>query len=222
MRPEDVHIHRRDDYDLEFHIVGTSDTLLVKNYFGYYRRGTIERVNFADGTVWKLPELLEKARHVNGTDGDDMLYGYSDQDDILNGGKGNDRIEGRYGDDTYQFAKGDGADTIYDYRGNDTLTTDRLAQQVIFERRGNDLRVLFENSSDSITISKRYSKLNTAIETFQAADGSTISDTQVQQLIQAMASWSNDNGGLSWSQALATNPGDVQAIVAQYWHAPTA
>ncbi|PID30534.1 hypothetical protein CR983_02675, partial [Candidatus Saccharibacteria bacterium] len=184
--------------------------------------GAIERVTFADGTVWKLPELLEKARHVNGTDGDDRLYGYSDQDDVLIGGKGNDRLEGRYGDDTYQFTKGDGADTIYDHRGSDTLTTDRLAQQMIFERRGNDLRVLFENSSDSITISKRYSELNTAIETFQAADGSTISDTQVQQLIQAMASWSNDNGGLSWSQALATNPGDVQAIVAQYWHAPTA
>lgn len=63
---------------------------------------------------------------VNGTTGDDLLYG-GDEDDFLNGlsghdtlygGKGDDLLDGGENDDTYVFARGDGADTIEDRSSN--------------------------------------------------------------------------------------------------------
>ena len=54
------------------------------------------------------------------------------------------------------------------------------------------------------------------IEAFSAGN-SVISDTSVEQLIQAMATFSTDNGGISWEQALLDQPNDVHAIVAAHW-----
>lgn len=91
----------------------------------------------------------------------------------------------------------------------------------MFEQVGNSLQITSAGVSDSVSVGYWYSYNDYKIETIKASDGSTISNTQVEQLIQAMASWSSNNGGMSWSQALASNPQDVQAIVSQYWTAPT-
>lgn len=47
-------------------------------------------------------------------------------------------------------------------------------------------------------------------------DTSTLSNTQVEQLIQAMAGFTQDNG-MSWSQAIQDKPQDVQDILSQFW-----
>jgi hypothetical protein len=73
-----------------------------------------------------------------------------------------------------------------------------------------------------VSIGYWYSYNDYKVETIKASDGSTISSSQVEQLIQAMASWSSNNSGMSWSQALASNSQDAQSIVAQYWTTPTA
>jgi Ca2+-binding RTX toxin-like protein len=77
---------------------------------------------------------------LNGLAGADTLYGDAGND-ILNGGLGNDILWGMGGNDTYQFASGDGTDTLYTYEGNygfsgaDVLQfTNQTSTQVTFRR----------------------------------------------------------------------------------------
>ncbi len=158
---------------------------------------------------------------ISGGSGDDALYG-EDGNDVLDGGTGNDHLDGGYGDDTYIFSGTFGNDQINDYYGNDLVQFSDLGKDsLVFEQVGNALRITPGGSSDSVSIGYWYSYNDYKIETIKDASGNTISSSQVEQLIQAMASWSNDNNGMSWSQALSSNSQDVQNIVAQYWTAPT-
>jgi Ca2+-binding RTX toxin-like protein len=151
--------------------------------------------------------------------GTDTLDG-SDGNDVLTGGIDNDTLYGGYGDDTYVFATGDGQDVITEYNGADKVELNRGLLSVIFERTGNDLRVAMDGSTDSITVTSWYNSDSNKVETFEASDGSTITNTQIEQLIQAMASFSTDNG-MSWSQALDNQSSTAQSLIAQYWTAPT-
>ena len=90
---------------------------------------------------------------------------------------------------------------------------------VVFEHVNNDLRVRIPGSIDAITISSWYSGDNYKIETFKSATGSTITHTQIENLIQAMSSFQKDTG-MTWEQALTTQPSQVQAIVQEYWTVP--
>jgi hypothetical protein len=54
-------------------------------------------------------------------------------------------------------------------------------------------------------------------ETIQAGNGQTLLSTQVEQLIQAMAAFSANNGGITWDQAIDQQPAEVQTIVAASW-----
>jgi len=51
----------------------------------------------------------------------------------------------------------------------------------------------------------------------RAGNGSTLVDSRVDQLIQAMATFSAQNGGITWDQAIDQRPDDVQAILAANW-----
>ena len=56
----------------------------------------------------------------------------------------------------------------------------------------------------------------TQTEVIQAGNGQQLLNTQVDQLILAMASFSADSG-LNWEQALAQRPQDVQMVLAASW-----
>ena len=91
---------------------------------------------------------------------------------------------------------------------------------VVFERVNNDLHLRMPGSLDAITVSSWYSSDNYKIETFKSANGSVITHTQVDSLIQAMSSFQKDTG-MTWEQAVINQPTQVQSIVQQYWTAPT-
>ena len=55
------------------------------------------------------------------------------------------------------------------------------------------------------------------IEDLQAGSGQHLLNTQVDQLLQAMASFSQQSG-LTWDQALDQRPQDVQGVFAASWH----
>jgi Ca2+-binding RTX toxin-like protein len=288
-------------FDLELGIIGTNDKLTISSHFGGSEWGVdyatpgqeIEKIVFADGTIWDSTTILDKAHDLAGTTGDDSLfafgsdpltlhglagndyiggsidsdtlYGDADNDtlvgnngddslygntgddtlnggngsdilyggsssnssldddlignDILTGGADNDSLYGGYGNDLYVFGYGDGQDTIDDFGGSDQAQLNRDLLSVIFERVGDDLRVVMNGSTDSVTVSSWYGNTNNQVETFDAY-GSTISNTQIEQLIQAMASFSTDNG-MSWSEALDNQSATAQSVISQYWTAPT-
>lgn len=84
----------------------------------------------------------------------------------------------------------------------------------------NNLLITLQGTTDTLTVQSWYSGTARQTEVFQAQDGRTLLNTQVAQLIQAMATFSANNGGISWAQAIQDRPDDVQAILAAYWQSP--
>lgn len=134
--------------DLTLRVRGASDTMEIRNYFT--ADGTsgnqIERIVFADGTVWDVAEVIRRAMAstgesdlirgsatsdtVDGGDGDDLMYGNGGNDtlrgmtgaDSLYGGAGADVLSGGDHDDWVEA--GDGNDNILGDAGNDKLLGD--------------------------------------------------------------------------------------------------
>ena len=290
-----------DSANLELSIKNTNDKITVYRHFGYnyYNRYQetpdfqIEKVVFADGTIWDLETIHDKAHNISGTEsgdtyyasdqsaiifrglggndfitgsiandllygdggndtlrgnagndtlygdagndtlegnaGNDLLYGDAGNDtlegnagnDTLVGGTGNDRLEGGEGDDVYIFNKGDGEDRIFDANGlADEIRLGHESVDVVFERVNSSLRVRMPGSLDAITIDSWYNGDAYKIETFKSTDGNVITHTQIESLIQAMASFQNDTG-MTWEQALSEQPSQVRSIVQEYWTVPT-
>lgn len=140
---------------------------------------------------------------------------------LIDGDAGNDTLEGGEGDDVYIFSKGDGEDRIFDANGlADEVRLGHESIDVVFERVNSSLRVRMPGSLDAITIDSWYNGDAYKIETFKSTDGNVITHTQIESLIQAMASFQNDTG-MTWEQALSEQPSQVRSIVQEYWTVPT-
>ena len=172
---------------------------------------------------------------LDGGSGDDQLLGGAGNDvmtggsgaDQFTGGTGNDTLTGGSGNDRYHFARGDGQDTIIDsdpFPGNQDralfgATINPL--DLVINRQANDLRLTIHGSSDRITVQNWYVGTSNRIETIQAGNGQTLLSTQVDQLIQAMAGFTQQTG-LSWEDGIegdGTNQqqAQFQGILAASW-----
>jgi Ca2+-binding RTX toxin-like protein len=158
---------------------------------------------------------------LNGGAGNDTLDGGTGAD-TLDGGAGNDTLKGGVGNDLYLFGRGSGQDTINDY---DTTTgnNDKVKfggglnpLDLIFVKNGNDLKAQIYNSSDLLTVQNQNLGGAYQVEVFET-DGMRLISSYVGQLIQAMAEFSAQNSGMSWTQLIENRPQDVQMILAQYW-----
>lgn len=158
---------------------------------------------------------------ISGDDGNDTLIGQAGSD-TLGGGVGSDHLAGGTGDDAYVFGRGDGADTI----SEDDATVgnrDRLgfdptidSLDLILSRQANDLRVAIHGTSDQVAIENWYLGEAHQVETIQTGTGQALLNTQVDQLIHAMAAFTEQTG-LTWDQAIDQRPQDVQAVLAASW-----
>ncbi|WP_298025304.1 calcium-binding protein, partial [uncultured Campylobacter sp.] len=136
-----------------------------------------------------------------GGEGDDTLYGENDND-ILEGGAGNDRLEGGADDDTYVFGRGDGADTIYDYSGNDTIKfKEGISLKDLIVKRAQDiqhLEISIKGTEDKITINNAYNwngsyYNNGMIENFEFADGTKLSLSELEKQTMFKGTDANDS-----------------------------
>jgi Ca2+-binding RTX toxin-like protein len=167
---------------------------------------------------------------LDGGSGDDQLLGGTGTDslsggsgaDQFTGGTGNDQLTGGSGNDLYNFSRGDGQDTIIDqdpFSGNQDKALFGAGINpidLIISQQANDLRVSIYGTTDQLTIQDWYTSTNNQIETVQAGDGQQLLNTKVDQLIQAMATFGAQTG-LTWEQAIAQRPQDVQNILAASW-----
>ena len=122
------------------------------------------------GDESSLASYLQGDDYLDGGAGDDTLAGLGGND-TLNGGTGNDILEGGEGNDTYLFAAGDGADTLTEQSGTDTLVFDATldpAQMTASVDAGGNL-VIGYGLGDALTI---VGGLNGAIENIQTSAGS--------------------------------------------------
>ncbi len=153
-----------------------------------------------------------------GNTADNTLSG-GDGNDTLSGGQGHDTLVGGAGHDRFQFGRGDGQDLVSESSG----TADRLdftsginPVDLIISRSSDDLRIALYGSTDQVTVANWYGGAANQVETFQAGNGQQLVNTQVDQLIQAMAAFTQQSG-LSWEDAVAQRPQDVQAVLAASW-----
>ncbi len=167
---------------------------------------------------------------LNGGSGDDLLRGGAGNDSItggsgadqVTGGSGNDVLTGGSGNDVYMFARGDGQDTIIDsdpFAGNQDRTVFGSINplDLVISRQANDLRLTIHGTADSLVIQNWYVSASNQVEDVQAGNGQHLVNSQVDQLIQAMASFSQQSG-LTWDQAIDQRPQEVQTVLAASWH----
>ncbi|WP_150274585.1 calcium-binding protein [Paenibacillus tepidiphilus] len=127
VNPEEIEVLQSGE-ELWFQIRETGETVTVNRYLASMDN-QIERIEFADGTVWGQSDI-EARMTVKGTEnddaslkgahyhddriyglgGNDTLYGYAGKD-YLEGGSGNDTLIGGNGED--QLLGGSGEDRLY-------------------------------------------------------------------------------------------------------------
>lgn len=153
------------------------------------------------------------ATTVAGTAGNDTLAATS---------AGNEILVGNGGYDTYQFGRGDGVDTIKNGLSTNSGPSGELdlgvdADQIWVKRVGLNLQVDILGTNDKATIFDWYLNPTHQLQDIKTADGNMV-DTQLAQLVQAMATYTTANG---FNPATATQmPGDpaLQAAMAAAWH----
>ena len=113
-------IFRRTGSNLVIRTRQGDNSITVRNYFRIKAKENyqVDFIEFADGTRLNVQDI-KKLVQIS-TDGNDELHAYGDEDTVLNGGKGNDKLYGADGNDS--LIGGDGNDSIYGGAGNDVLT----------------------------------------------------------------------------------------------------
>ncbi|MBX8617208.1 calcium-binding protein [Pseudomonas cichorii] len=154
-----------------------------------------------------------------GDAGNDTLYGGTGND-VLNGGAGNDYLSGGDGSDTYEFGIGSGRDTISNYdTGSSTdvlqFGADVSLEDLWFRRSGNDLEVSIIDTNDKVLVSNWYAANDYQVDQFKTADGKTLLDSQVQNLVDSMASFGVDAG--AERNLTAAQQTQLEAVLAANW-----
>ncbi len=183
----------RNDSDLFLKVLGTEDWITVSGFFVEPAQ-RIERIEFADGTVWTTSTLLaakfvgtEGADSIFGTTGNDRIEGRGDSDylfgdtgaDTLDGGAGNDQLYGDTGNDIYLFDRGYGQDTINETSGSDTVrfAAGIAAADVFVWRDDTHYYIDLIGSDDRLTVGNWYSGSTYRIENVEFADGTVWNST---------------------------------------------
>ncbi|MGB3408012.1 MAG: tandem-95 repeat protein, partial [Jannaschia sp.] len=164
--------------DLTMRVAGTDDAVIFTDFLetqpflGYIN--LVERVVFGDGTEWSWLKLLQTFIDVKKTADDDLIYGF-DVADVLDGGAGDDRLEGLGGSDRYVYGAGYGDDVIFDAGGGfDQLIMDGYAlSDIEVSRTALDLIFTVRSTGQTITLENQYVRAGAqayAVELFQFAD----------------------------------------------------
>ncbi|MGY2173439.1 calcium-binding protein, partial [Pseudomonas gingeri] len=161
--------------------------------------------------------------------GNDFLNG-GEGDDVLDGGRGNDTLIGGEGSDTYVLRKGDGVDVINNYawsndpikgwgnNGKDTVvfSGDIASEHLWFRKDGTDLQISIIGSDDKAVLRNWYSDSAYHVSQFVSSDGKVLLDTQVQNLVDAMAGFGVQAG--SESSLTSDQRSQLDVVIAANWH----
>ena len=183
----------------------------------------IEEIHFDDGTVWTADDVRAMLVADASTDDDDTINGFDENNEVIEGGRGNDTLDGLGGSDNFIFRPGDGNDTITESVSGDGTDTLRLIgidpADLVVTKDGNDIVLSFAGSpADSIRL---VSQLGTysfgynatkVIEQVEFDDGTILSDTNLSDLaFQALATSGSDtiNGTKDAESLFLSNGNDT-------------
>jgi len=196
-----------DGYDV---IQGSAGDDVIRMY-NYSGTATVEKIDGGGGNDilagtgssdtldFSGTELVGIAM-IDGGAGNDAITG-SAGNDIIVGGKGTDNLRGGQGNDTYRMGLGDGADTLVenDATAGNTDVAEFLAgiqaDQIWLRHLGNNLEASIIGTADKLTVQNWYLGEQYHIEQFRTADGTLLLDSQVENLVQAMAAFAPPGAG---------------------------
>ncbi|EFL80249.1 RTX toxin protein [Actinobacillus pleuropneumoniae] len=209
---------RRVDNDLMLFGYHDTDSVTIKSFYNHVDY-QFDKLDFADRSITR-DELGKQGMALFGTDGDDNINDWGrnsvidagagndtvnggNGDDTLIGGKGNDILRGGYGADTYIFSKGHGQDIVYEDTNNDNRArdidtlkfTDINLSELWFSRENNDLIIKSLLSEDKVTVQNWYSHQDHKIENIRLSNEQTLVSTQVEKMVESMASFAQKHGG---------------------------
>jgi Ca2+-binding RTX toxin-like protein len=117
--------------------------------------------------------------------------------DTLDGGAGNDTLIGGLGNDTYLLGRGYGSDSLIENDASadnldvarflEGIEVDQLWFREVGKGKNKDLEVSVIGTDDRFVIERWYGGDAFHVEQFQTADGKVLLDSQVQNLVNAMA-----------------------------------
>lgn len=183
VNPEDIIVQRGPDYrDIKLIIADTGDSITIQLQNYAYSVGPpdhrIERITFADGTVWNDGTLRTKLFAAEATSGNDTINGFY-SGDTLHGGAGNDTLIGHGGGDVYLFNLGDGQDTIRTSPDYLWYPVDYVIfgagitlADLSFRRNGDALEISVIGTSDKLIAADHFG--NGHVDVFRFADGTSI------------------------------------------------
>jgi Ca2+-binding RTX toxin-like protein len=197
----------REDTDLVITDTLTGDTIRILGQFsgewagpmgsGYWPDKGVAEISFADGTAWDEIDIAKAASHADAAS--TTVTGTADNN-YLDGGAGNDRLEGQGDGDVYLFGPGYGHDTINDLEDNpfrsgfDVLTfkTGISVEDLSFSRDGDSDDVVITIGDDQLTIEDQFAATYTGvfstvysnqIELFAFQDGGILSADDFMDLV---------------------------------------
>jgi Ca2+-binding RTX toxin-like protein len=198
-------------------INNTSDQIRVINHFTY-ANNQIEKIAFDDGTIWGATEMNNAVFAPTG--GAAIGTVNADTFDLKNAVA--TTAVGGAGNDTYLVGRGSESDVVADNAGlgdqiifGQSIDTDQLW----FRHVGNNLEVAVIGGTDKVTVQNWYTGTVNHVEQFKTAQGQILLDTQVENLVTAMAAFAPPAAGqttLSQTTRDALTP-----VLAANWHAQT-
>ena len=141
--------------------------------------------------------------------------------DTLDGAAGTDILVGGTGNDTYWLGRGYGADSATENdatAGNTDVARFDVTvsnDQLWFVKNGNNLEVSIIGTSDKLTLNNWYLGNQYHVEQFKTSNGKTLLDSQVQNLVGAMAAFSPPAAGqTTLPSSYATS---LSTVIAANW-----
>ncbi|WP_165392183.1 calcium-binding protein [Pseudomonas tructae] len=218
--PQDITVTRSGNHVIFSHGNG-QDRISVQDWFSTLDdRYKLERIEFADGTVWSSSMISTALLVISGSEADDVLVGPSTGNQTLNGlagndtltasggndqlsgGTGNDRLYGGSGSDLYLFNLGDGQDVLRDDSSFASGNIDVLrfgqgisADDITISRSGNHVILSHRNGQDQVTVQDWFTSSDDRykLERIEFADGSQWTSAYVTELSLAMNGTADDD-----------------------------
>ncbi len=184
-------------------------------------------INFADGTVWNRSAIADAVKTFTwvGSATSGVLTGNDYGLNVFQFGAGSEVANGGRMKNVYQVSTATAQAAInlpsYGPSRNELDFVGGLTDQNLwFVQKGNDLEIDVLGSSTQVTIGSWFS--GAAGEMQEITSGGLKIDSQISQLVQAMASYSANHPGFdptSAGNAALPNDPALQASIAAAWHA---
>ena len=205
-------------------VTATGKVITVNGNFNSPDRDGIQRVQFADGTVWDRNQTTDATTTFTwtGSSTNAALTGNDYGTNVFQLGGGSEVADGGARANVYQVSSGTGqAEIILPNTAGSKNELDFLEsitdEQLWFERSGDDLKIDLLGTTTDVTVKDWFTGNSTQMQEITAS-GLKL-DNQVAQLVQAMASYSATNPGFDPTQVTQMPPDPtLQSAIAAAWH----